>query len=403
MTIPAASFVGRVLAVFSRRSPGLRPPLKASGLSTVPGSLGVPSRGASQADSAQDGTSGRRLVEVTTQWKAVSLQGLLRHRGDLQRLSDLLDSAARVDSAPATERARGLSARLARILDDARDRIPIDGAPTEGDLREFTMDLLEARSVAREFESFLSSSRQRALVSKLDRMLWRLDDLARKLLSELTRDRDRARARDIASELDRMLGRVDDRAPDVAHNIASVRDPARERDLARDLVQLVNRARDRASDLAPSRAHNLTRKDVRDLASDRVRDLAVELGYALDVDFARGLDRALTLASSPAFGVEVGLAVALASDRGLWSGLIRAGANLRSAASDFVGADLTTVSLGEANLVGIRWDSSTRWPPEWADRVRTSSVENPAGSGIFVVLPQEGPHVTDRGSLAPMS
>ncbi|MDR6980833.1 hypothetical protein J2X68_007575 [Streptomyces sp. 3330] len=59
---------------------------------------------------------------------------------------------------------------------------------------------------------------------------------------------------------------------------------------------------------------------------------------------------------------------------------------------------------GEVPLIGIHWDSYTRWPsPEWAARMRRASVEEPPGSGIFIVRPEEGRHYASNGSLEPVS
>jgi hypothetical protein len=78
--------------------------------------------------------------------------------------------------------------------------------------------------------------------------------------------------------------------------------------------------------------------------------------------------------------------------------------NLFDATVNFVGADLTMADLGRVDMVGIRWSADTRWPtPEWAERIRSSSVEDPPGSGAFIVLPGEGRDVAERGSPAPIS
>ncbi|MEU0649094.1 hypothetical protein [Streptomyces umbrinus] len=78
---------------------------------------------------------------------------------------------------------------------------------------------------------------------------------------------------------------------------------------------------------------------------------------------------------------------------------IEAPGNLANAATDFVGADLTTVDPGEVTLAGIRWDGGTVAPtPVRAARIRRGSVEDPLGSGLFIVRP-EGRILADLDSL----
>ncbi|MFX4294845.1 hypothetical protein [Streptomyces bohaiensis] len=69
--------------------------------------------------------------------------------------------------------------------------------------------------------------------------------------------------------------------------------------------------------------------------------------------------------------------------------LDRAADTLRSAATEFAGADLRDALGDSPSLAGVRWDSATRWPDEgWAGRMRLASAEDPPGSGSFVVLPE---------------
>ncbi|UUU44348.1 hypothetical protein [Streptomyces sp. NBC_00162] len=144
------------------------------------------------------------------------------------------------------------------------------------------------------------------------------------------------------------------------------------------------------------------REGARNLALEQsmyaIRDLAAELERAGD------LGGAIILARTFARAVDLDriLAHSLAPTLGL--ALIDARDNLTAAANDFVGADLTTVDPGGFGLGGVRWDSSTRWPtPEWADRIRRTSVEDPPGSGVYIVRSEGGHHFAGRGSLAPMS
>lgn len=83
--------------------------------------------------------------------------------------------------------------------------------------------------------------------------------------------------------------------------------------------------------------------------------------------------------------------------------LIEARDNLLDTANNFCGADLSDVNLEGVDLVGVRWDNATRWPTsEWAARLYRASVEDPPGSGVFTVLPEEAPNFDDRGALAPI-
>jgi hypothetical protein len=297
VTITAESFAGRVLAVFSRRSPGFRPPLNTSGL-RVPDSPATPPpapvpdvpspRDTPQASATQDVVTGPSLADVTARWKSASAQQRLQRRGDLLAVAEFLRTA--------------VSAR--------------------------------------------------ALALELDRGLARHIDLAR------ARDLARHLARDLPRALDHDLARALD------HDLASARG------LARHLARALDHANDRARDRA------------------RIGDIDL----ARDIELLRYIDMALDIARH------------LARDRASDVDVIEAHDNLTDAANNFLGADLTTVQLDEVNLAGICWDSYTRWPTsEWAARMRSASVEDPPGSGVFVVLPVDGHHDTDIGSLAPIS
>ncbi|MEU3616426.1 hypothetical protein ABZ725_29560 [Streptomyces sp. NPDC006872] len=168
----------------------------------------------------------------------------------------------------------------------------------------------------------------------------------------------------------------------------------------------------RALGLAVDLAVDLDLDPARDLA--HALNLAHTLERALAVDLDRALDRAFALALARDLAHDLDLALALALDlaRVLTLALtlthdldvIEARDNLMDAASNFAGTDLTTVSLAAIDLAGISWDNGTRWPtPEWAARMRSASVEDPPGSGVFIVLPEEGRDFADRGSLAPVS
>ncbi|MEU6513612.1 hypothetical protein [Streptomyces sp. NPDC046978] len=77
---------------------------------------------------------------------------------------------------------------------------------------------------------------------------------------------------------------------------------------------------------------------------------------------------------------------------------------LEDAANDFAGAVLASADLAEADLIGVHWDNETQWPsPEWRARLRSASVEDPPGSGIFVVQPAGGRDRAGHDSLTPIS
>ncbi|MER7514001.1 hypothetical protein ABTX82_37645 [Streptomyces lavendulae] len=349
MTIVAESFVGRLLAVFSRRSPGFRPPLKTSGLFAPDSPAMSPSapvqavprpRETAQTDPAQHRASRLSLAGAAARWKSVTPQERLQRRHDLLAVARSLESAA-------------------TALNRDRDRVLDLGLGlAHGLVRDLVRDL--ARS--RDLDLDLGPDPARDLDRDLDRAL----DLA------LARSRNRDLDLDIVRDLD------------IDIDLDLVRDL--DLDLARDLVRDLDSALDRA------RFHVRTRAGAR----NRARNLDLSIIHALSVVHALSLvrapepdhvgDRALDFVHE------------LARD------FTEAHDNLIDAASDFVGADLTTVDLVEVNLAGIRWDSDTQWPaPEWTARIRRASMEDPPGSGVLIVLPEEGHDFADHGSLAPMS
>lgn len=122
------------------------------------------------------------------------------------------------------------------------------------------------------------------------------------------------------------------------------------------------------------------------------RDHSLVLSIALARALLQALQRILALFPTQEFVLALELDIIEARD------------NLTNAASNFVAADLTVVPLEQEHLMGMRWDSRTRWPsPEWKDRARRASVEDPPGSGVFVIRPPGGGHIAYRGSMAPIS
>ncbi|MFG2306595.1 hypothetical protein [Actinacidiphila glaucinigra] len=102
MTITAESFTGRVLAVFSRRSPAFRRPVAFSRPPTTAAPTGIRSAPAPDTRGAQDNPQAHpapsnaaqpRLADVTARWKAVPAEVRLLLRGKLLALEDSLHSA----------------------------------------------------------------------------------------------------------------------------------------------------------------------------------------------------------------------------------------------------------------------------------------------------------------------
>jgi hypothetical protein len=72
--------------------------------------------------------------------------------------------------------------------------------------------------------------------------------------------------------------------------------------------------------------------------------------------------------------------------RTLVENLALAAERIDGAASDFRGADLSGVALDGRDLSGVLWDTATRWPKGWTERLRRTSGE--LRPGVFVVLPE---------------
>ncbi|MCX4974526.1 hypothetical protein [Streptomyces sp. NBC_00620] len=290
---------------------------------------------------------------MTARWKAVSPQWRLWRRGHLLKVADFLDTAA-----------KDLNFHPDLAPDLVRDR-------------DLTLD--RALGLARRAGGIRARASTRTLVREL------------------------VRARALALALDRALDRALDPGLDLNR--------ALDLDRALDLVRAIDTAIDLASDglgrhldrdFAVTRAVNLARTRARDLIRDLklIRDLDRDFDRALAL--AREFDHALDPALDPA--LTHARARARVLDPGLARDFIEARSNLTDAANNFVGADLTTVNPAAVNLTGIRWDRDTQWPtPEWTARIHRASVEDPPGSGVFIVQSEEGHNFVDHGSLAPIS
>ncbi|MEU7340232.1 hypothetical protein [Streptomyces sp. NPDC007074] len=357
MTIAAESFAGRVLAVFSRRSPGFRPPASNRPAASRP--VSTPdtscSRKTPQAPAQEDAT-GLSLADISALWNSVPPQERLRRRSDLLAAADSLNDAAPVfvfaqDLALAHARARDLELALNRY--------------SASDL-ELTLHLNRISDIGQALSRDLERARELAL----DFDLGRDYDLGHSLGHNYNRERARelgldydlgvAHSLGIDNSINLGLGLNLARRPGLAHNLARAR--ALARDLTHALRSDLDPARDRAHALARKIAHSLAR----------------EIGLDLDLDY----DRTQVPADD----------------------FMKAHGTLTDAATNFLNADLATMDLVEINLAGIRWNSGTQWPTaEWTARVRRASVEDPPGSGVFVVLPEEDHDFTNLGSPAAIS
>lgn len=353
MTITAESFVGRILAVFSRRSPGFRPHPEtirlrsatvrrpARPLAPVPDSVGR--RENRRVESTHDVLTALSLTDATACWKVAPPQERLQLRSQILDIAKFLTYDAltfEVDRANARASAADLAVDLARIR--SRELKDID--------LEFLHDLARARDLAHD----LARARLRHFADVRD--LARVRDLALARVRDLTLDRALIRVRERVLDLHRHF-HLDGDLDFVLH---MYRDP----DFGRDLYRAC------------------------DLDLDRVRSLdrAVALLLVLDRERERERQRAGEL--DPVHALEI----------------VEARSNLVDAADNFIGADLSNVNLDVLNLVGVRWGNSTRWPtPEFKADVQKASEEDPPGSGVFIVRPDWHHNFADHSSPIPTS
>lgn len=173
-------------------------------------------------------------------------------------------------------------------------------------------------------------------------------DLARKLNFTHANDlaRDLPRARDLALLLQRaadLIIRYDRDHPN------PVRDFFHDRQRIRDLKRGLYLSRTRSIERNAASDHAAMRALVRDLSLDtqHIRDTSQILGHSLTA----------------------------------------ATRNVRLAAQDFRGADLSATRLERVNLIGIQWDRTTYWPSELVESIERASEE--ISKGIFVILPEQ--------------
>jgi hypothetical protein len=178
------------------------------------------------------------------------------------------------------------------------------------------------------------------------------------------------RARDLTRSLARALLLTRDLTHDISRDLDSAQDCAhglpRPDNLINDLDRCLARARALARDLGREDRHDL--------------GISQEIDNAVTVD--RALDRALEYARSSATNRDDAREFALVLAGASASASVDAEA-LHIARSDFTNVDLRDSYPRMADLAGIRWSQSTRWPTGWQERVERVSV--PVGDGIFEI------------------
>jgi hypothetical protein len=225
MTLTAESFLGRVVAVLSRRSPGFRPPAPRRAAAapppparTAPAPVAVlPDVPVSLPATAVQGPT---LAEATAEWKHAPAATRLRRRRSLHELADALGSVHRGVKEGAGDLAHTLDAAhaKARALDPVISRA-LDGTRAEARELGLTRELIRQleRAEAREPDLSHSPDVDLDLVHELTRAreLSRTHARIRALARELTR------ARHLARELTRTLA---DDLREAAANLASAAD-----------------------------------------------------------------------------------------------------------------------------------------------------------------------------------
>lgn len=135
MTLTAESFIGRIIAAFSRRSPGFRQPVVTPKLPAstkrkepspppppTPSTLiGDPKIGSVSAEIKNPPASKGDIERATARWKFAPADVRITHRSDLFSLANLINFACSRAGAVTTEQANKLAPVLADSLDFALD------------------------------------------------------------------------------------------------------------------------------------------------------------------------------------------------------------------------------------------------------------------------------------------
>jgi hypothetical protein len=143
------------------------------------------------------------------------------------------------------------------------------------------------------------------------------------------------------------------------------------------IEQAVRANQDRS--FATARAVAEARTLIRNLTEFTDRTATPDQGFDADLRHSRQLARELTGVLDRADTLRIARELA----RSLEEDLDR----LDSILNDFAGADLRNIKLEGMLLGGLRWTSSTRWPPTWFDRIKSDSIQ--IGSGIYEIRARE--------------
>lgn len=220
--------------------------------------------------------------------------------------------------------------------------------------------------------NWLSTAHTLRLTHRIRLRLLAIDTEILHLASTLAHDRARALDRDRAADRDRVLDLLHARARAIALALDRPRDLDRDINLNRTLT------------LTLGLATELDRG--RDPALDRDRERALDLIGNRD----RARDLAVTLCGT-VMRLGVGDLVHVISDQTSvdtsWLNPATIGAleavRLHELCTDFTGVDLREAQLSGVDLVGVRWSSTTRWPPADVDWIVAAS--EPVGNGVFVI------------------
>lgn len=227
----------------------------------------------------------------------------------------------------------------------------------------------------------------------------------RDLADDLTRDLTNASARDRARDLTRDLTRAGVRTRHVVYDLDLVRnldvvrgrDLAHDLDLVRDLMVDLARTVDLARDLAQALDRALAHAHSLGLTLTYGPLSVLALGFGLSFthtltlvrDRDRDMYRAVTLACDRALALDRALERAFDLDE-----TIKALINLHRALSDVTNHDLRDVDPAGIFLVGLRWSTQTRWPPQLEEQIRRDSVE--IADNTFQVIARDTIHTLTK-------
>lgn len=405
MTTEAGSFAGRVLAVFSRRSPGFHPPRAVSTPPTPKAatSKATPTPTVTALDASVSAPSqiftpayapGQQLIQATNLWRFMPPPVRLQFRSSLESLSTPLHSTREstnsdyqrlIEAEERRERAASLRGEIARqelqyLSSNAdSDRILLNHLKFElEDLsatRAANLTMEEVHDKAREILTLADGLNDLLLLTEDDSSLtdiFSMMSFISMAAHELSASETHEEAYELASTLLASMREI--------QHIGQLRLTRRTRKV---IGQVSAYARYLCIQLNSSRVRS------RDLTLSMIVEVARSLKLALNgnhTSMNSTVEHAWNLAAATKIPIEKG-SESLAFTRNLLLELDTALINTQGAAKEFLGADLSNVDLRSADLVGILWDSATLWPtPEWAEIIRVASQEIHPGSGIFVVV-----------------